>query len=143
MNKGMYIKLSKTNTRKQVGYGIFSALMPIARSVLLTIGKTLGLSALVGLASEGAGQLVKKIARKGQTGGFMIPKNIIALLIAYKHLLTAKQKQGILNALQTGGHVLIKPTRVQMGGGLGTILASIGIPIAIDLVKKVTGKGAP
>ena len=136
LNKGMDIKLSKTNIRKQVGSGIFSALMPVARSVLPTIGKTLGLSALAGLASEGASKLVKKITAKGQqTGAFMIPRNKIAQLIAYKHLLTAKQKQDILNALQTGGNVPIKPTKVQIGSGLGTILASIGIPIATDLVK--------
>ena len=43
MNKGMDIKLSKTNIRKQGGSGIFSALMPIVRSVLPTIGKKLRL----------------------------------------------------------------------------------------------------
>ena len=73
----------------------------------------------------------------------MIPQNKIAQLIAYKHQLTDKQKQDKLTALQTGGNVHIKPTKVQMGSGLGTLLASIGIPIAIDLVKKLTGKGEP
>ena len=29
-----------------------------------------------------------------------------------------------------------KPTKTQMGNGFGTILASIGIPLAIELVKK-------
>ena len=96
---------------------------------LPTIGKTLGISALAGLASEGTSQIVKK--------------NKIAQLIAYKHLLTDKQKQDILNALQTGGNVHIKPTKVQIGSGLEKILASISIPIASDLVKKLKGKGAP
>ena len=50
-NKGMYIKLAKTNIRKQA-----------RGSLLPTLGKTIGLSALAGLASEGASELVKKIS---------------------------------------------------------------------------------
>ena len=89
-----------------------------------------------------------KISGRGQTGGFIIPKNKINQVIAYKHLLTTKQKQDILNALQTGGNVTIRPTRVQSGGCLASLLASIGIPLAVDLIgkpllKAVTGKGAP
>ena len=100
--------------------------------------------ALAGAASEGASQIVKKISGKGvQTGGFLIPQNKIDQLIAYKHLLTTKQKKDILNALQTGSGVHIKPTKVQTGGFLGTLLASIGVPLAIEAIKKMTGKGAP
>ena len=55
-------------------------------------GKTLCLSALAGLASEGASQIVKKISGNGiQNGGFIIPQNKIDQFIAYKHLLTNKQ----------------------------------------------------
>ena len=64
-------------------------------------------------------------------------------MITYKHLLTTKQKKDILNALQTGSGVHIKPTKVQTGGFLGTLLASIGVPLAIEAIKKMTGKGAP
>ena len=64
-------------------------------------------------------------------------------MITYKHLLTTKQKQDILNALQTGSGVHIKPTKVQTGGFLGTLLASIGVPLAIEAIKKMTGNGAP
>ena len=99
---------------------------------------------MAGLASEGASQIVKKISGKGvQTGGFLIPQNKIDQLKAYKHLLTTKQKKDILNALQTGSGVHIKPTKVQTGGFLGTLLASIGVPLAIEAIKKMTGKGAP
>lgn len=59
LNKGMDIKLAKTNIRKQVASGILSSLLPLARTLAPTIGKTLGLSALAGLASEGASQIVK------------------------------------------------------------------------------------
>ena len=36
----------------------------------------------------------------------------------------------------------MKPTKSQYGGFLGTLLASIGIPLAIEALKKITG-GAP
>ena len=63
-------------------------------------------------------------------------------LIAYKHLLTNKQKRDILNSVQSGGKLVLKPTKSQYGGFLGTLLASIGIPLAVEAIKKITG-GAP
>ena len=59
-SKGMVITISKYNIRKQTGSGLFSPVMPLLKTVAPTIGKTLGLSALAGLASEGASQIVKK-----------------------------------------------------------------------------------
>ena len=50
--KGMQIKISKANIRKQGGSGIFSSLMPVLKSVAPTIGKKLGLSALAGAACK-------------------------------------------------------------------------------------------
>ena len=144
LKKGMDIKLSKTNIRKQVGGSLLSTVLTLGRTFGPTLAKTIGLSALAGAASEGASQIVKKISGKGvQTGGFLIPQNKIDQLITYKHLLTTKQKKDILNALQTGSVVHIKPTKVQTGGFLGTLLASIGVPLAIEAIKKMTGKGAP
>ena len=61
-NNGMVITISKNHIRKQTGSGIFSAVMPLFKTVAPTIGKTLGLSALAGLASERASQIVKKIS---------------------------------------------------------------------------------
>ena len=58
-------------------------------------------------------------------------------------MFTTKQQRDIINAAQTGSGVNITPTKTQSGGFLGTLLASIGIPLALDLVKKMTGKGAP
>ena len=138
-NKGMDIKLPKTNIRKQVGGSILTSALSLARAFGPTIAKTLGLSALAGLASEGASQVVKKISGNGtQKGGFLIPQNKIDKLIANKHLLTAKQKTDILDALQSGSGVVIKPTIKQSGGVLGTLLASIGIPMVL---KALTGSG--
>ena len=138
LRKGMEIKLAKTNIRKQVGGSLLTSILTLGRTLAPTLGKTLGLSALAGLASEGASQVVKKIS-----GGFLIPQNKIDQLIAYKHLLTNKQKKDILNSLQSGGQLVVKPTKSQYGGFLGTLLASIGLPLAIEAIKKITGKGAP
>ena len=143
LKKGMDIKLSKTNIRKQVGGSLLTSILTLGRTLAPTLGKTIGLSALAGLASEGAAQVVKKIAGKGlQSGGFLIPQNKIDQLIAYKHLLTDKQKRDILNSNQSGGQLVLKPTKSQYGGFLGTLLASIGIPLAVEAIKKMTG-GAP
>ena len=143
LKKGMDIKLTKTNIRKQVGGSLLTSILTLGRTLAPTLGKTLGLSALAGLASEGASQVVKKIAGKGvQSGGFLIPQNKIDQLIAYKHLLTDKQKRDILNSVQSGGQLVLKPTKSQYGGFLGTLLASIGIPLAVEAIKKMTG-GAP
>ena len=145
LNKGMDVKLAKTNIRKQVGGSLLTSILALGRTFAPTVAKTLGLSALSGLASEGASQLVKKMTGKGtKTGGFVVPFNKIDQLIPYKHLLTNRQKKDILNAIPVGGSVQIKPTKKQQtGGSLGTLLASIGVPLAIEVVRKITGKGAP
>ena len=141
LRKGMDIKLAKTNIRKQVGGSLLTTILTLGRTLAPTLGKTLGLSALAGLASEGASQVVKKISGNGiQSGGFPIPQNKIDQLI---DLLTNKQKKDILNSLQSGGQLVVKPTKSQYGGFLGTLLASIGLPLAIEAIKKITGKGAP
>ena len=105
--------------------------MPLANKGIAPIAT----GALSGLASLG----LDKIFGKGvQQGGFLIPQNRIAQMIAYKYLLSAGQKKDILNALQSGGQLVIKPTRTQQGGFLGTLLASIGVPL---LLNTLTGKG--
>ena len=144
LNKGMDIRLAKTNIRKQVGGNLLTSILSLGRTLLPTVGKTLGLSALSGLASEGASQLVKAISGKGvQTGGLIIPHNKINELMPYTNMFTTKQQRDILNALQSGSGVRIKPTKTQLGGFLRTLLASIGIPMAVDVVKKMLGGSAP
>ena len=144
LNKGMDIKLAKSNIRKQVGGSLLSSILTLGRTLGPGLAKTLGMSALSGVVSEGASQLVKKISGGGgQTGGFLIPNSKIQQLIANKHLLSDKQKMDIINAMQTGSGVHIKPTKKQTGGFLGTLLASIGIPLALEAFKKMTGSGGP
>ena len=140
MNKGVEIKISKTQIRKVIkhGSGLWSTLaglaLPLAKKALPKIAAPLASGALSGLASVGVNKLFG--SKKG--GGFLIPDSKVNQLIQYKDLLTAKQRQDILNALQTGSGVHIKPTQKQMGTGIGTILASIGIPMLLDAVM---GKG--
>ena len=59
-------------------------------------------------------------------------------MINYKHLLTTGQKKDILKALQTGNGLVIRPTKTQQGGFLGPLLASIGVPLLLNVL---TGKG--
>ena len=128
----MEIKLAKTNIREQVGGSLLTSILSLGRTLLPTVGKTLGLSALSGLASEGASQVVKSISGSG----LFVPFDKINHLIENKHLMSMKQKNDILKALQSGSGVHIKPTKKQSGGFIGTPLASIGIPLAVEAVKK-------
>ena len=145
LGNGVEVRISKTQIRKVIrkGGSLFSAIIPLAKSLAPTLAKTLGLSALAGLASEGASQVVKKVSGSGQTGGFLVPQDKIEKLIANKKLLTSSQKQQLISALQSGGQVFVIPTKRQSGGLLGSLLASIGIPLAIEAFKKMMGKGAP
>ena len=138
--KGMQIKISKANIRKQDGSGIFSSLMPLLKAAAPTIGKTLGLSALAGAASEGASQIIKKI-----TGGqvFQVPNANLYKLAMLSHLLTPKQRNDLAQAYNgAASDMLFKITQKQVGNGIGTVLASIGIPLVLDALKGLTGGSA-
>lgn len=52
--------------------------------------------------------------------------------------MSSGQKQQIVNTLQTGSGVVVRPTKTQEGGFLGMLLASIGVPL---LLNALTGKG--
>ena len=143
LKKGMDIKLSKSNIRKQVGGNLLSTILSVGRTFGPTLAKTLGLSALAGAASEGASQIVKKISGRGQTGGFFLPHENIEKILPYSSMLTNKQAKDIYNAMKTGSGVPITPTKEQRGGFLGALLAGIAAPLVIDALKGLTGSGAP
>ena len=135
--RGSDIKISKSQIRKAVKHGgslwgslisLGSKSLPMAMPLAKKAITPLAAGALSGLASLG----VDKIFGKGQRGGFLIPQDKIAQLIAYKHLLSAGQKKDILNTLQTGSGLVIRPTKTQSGGFLGTLLASIGAPLLLN-----------
>ena len=140
---GSDIKISKTQIRKAVRQGgslwgslinLGSKLLPMAMPLAKKAIAPLATGALSGLASLG----VDKIFGKGQRGGFLIPMDKIAQLVAYKHLLTTGQKKDILKSLQTVNGLVMRPTKTQQGRSLGTLLASIGVPL---LLNALTRKG--
>ena len=139
LGKGVQIKISKANVRKQTGSGIASSVLPVLRNVAPTIGKTLGLSALAGLASEGASQIIKKISG-GQI--FQVPNKHLYRLAMMDNLLTKGQIRDLAKAYTDNADMMFKVTNKQVGNGIGSILASIGIPMIIDAIRgKGVGRG--
>ena len=140
---GVDLKISKTQIRHlvQKGGSLWSSLLtlgakapPYASKAVTKVAPALATGALQALGSLG----IDKIFRKGQSGGFLIPQDKIDQLIQYKDLLTGKQKEQIVSAIHTGGQLIIRPTKTQSGGFLGTLLASIGVPL---LMSALTGRG--
>ena len=140
---GADLKISRTQIRYlvQEGGSLWSSLinlgmraLPYASRAVSKAGPALATGALSALGSLG----IDKIFGKGQTGGFLVPQSKIDQLIKYKDLLTKKQKEQIVSALHTGGQIVIKPTKTQSGVFLGSLLASIGIPL---ILNALTGKG--
>ena len=140
---GVDLKISKTQIRKSVreGGSLFSSLAMLGAKALpfVTKAASKALPALATGAVSALGSLgIDKIFGKGMTGGFLIPQNKIDQLIQYKNLLTNAQKEQILAAVQSG---VINPTAKQRGGFLGSLLASIGIPLPLEMGSKLFGKG--
>ena len=92
---------------------------------------------MIGLVGLSAG-----VVRKKTTGGFLIPMENLNKLALNMILLTSKQAQHFMSDLQSGKGMHIRPTKQQEGGFLGTLLASIGIPFALNVIKGLTDKGA-
>ena len=65
------------------------------------------------------------------------------MLAQLSHLLSKGQRNDLANAYNLGRDLLFKITQKQVGNGIGSILASIGIPIVLDAIKGMTGRGAP
>ena len=126
--KGMEIKLSQTQIQNtaQRGGSLFSAMLGLARPL---IKPALGALARAGL-SFGAEKVLKKIFGKG-----FGPKEIELYKLVQK--MTPTQKKAAEQYLV--GQGLVKGG-AQYGGFLG-MLASIGVPLALDLVRKMIGKG--
>ena len=139
---GSDIKISKTQIRKSVKYGgnLFSSLASIGARVLpyAIKGISKAVPALATGAATALGELgINKIFGKGIT----IPKKFFPMLPAIRGELTKSQIDLINKAYQSGGRLVIKPTRKQVEGGFLGTLASIGIPMAISLVSKMFGGG--
>ena len=123
--KGIVLKFSQNQIKKTVG-SLFSLIPTLAKAALPTAAKASGLAGL----SFGAEKALKKIFGSGG-----IPPEAIELGKLVDKL-SPTQKKSIKNVLVGRGFVGSE----QIGGFLG-LLASLGIPLAISLVKKVLGKG--
>ena len=90
-------------------------------------------------ASEGASQIIKKI-----TGGqlFQVTNKNLYKLAMLSHLLTPKQRNDLATAHNLAQDMLFKITQKQVGNGIGTVLATIGIPLVLHALKGPTGRGA-
>ena len=139
---GSDIKITKTQITKSVKHGgnLFTSLASLGARVLPYAMK--GISKAVPALATGAatalGELgINKIFGKGIT----IPKKFIPMLPAIRGEFTKSQRDLINKAYQTGGQLVITPTRRQIEGGFLGTLASIGIPVAISLVSKMFGSG--
>ena len=137
----MELRLSKAQISKNLQSGgsvltsllqLGSKMLPYATQAISKVAPALATGAAQGLGSLGINKIF---------GRFMIPQNKIEQLIKYKNLLSQKQKEDIMKALQSGGKLIIKPTKTQSGGFLGTLLASIGIPLALKALTGGGGKG--
>ena len=124
----MEIKVSQTQIQNtaQRGGSLFSTMLGLARPL---IKPALGALASAGL-SFGAEKVLKKIFGKG-----FGPKEIELYKLVQR--MTPSQKKAAEQYLVGKG--LVKGGGAQYGGFLG-MLASIGVPLAIDLVRKIIGK---
>jgi len=77
------------------------------------------------------------------TGGqiFRVPNDKLFMLVQMSNLLIPKQKRDLAAAHSLHSDMNFRVTQKQVGNGVGALLASIGIPLAIEAVKKLTGKG--
>ena len=139
---GADIKISKTQIRKvaKQGGNLFTSLASLGAKVLPYALK--GLSKAVPALATGAvsalGSLgVDKIFGKGMH----IPNEFFPMLPQVASIFTPKQIDMINEAFQNGNKLVIKPTRKQINGGFLSTLASIGVPMAIELVSKIFGGG--
>mgnify|MGYP001813225904 CR=1 FL=1 len=140
MKKGVDLKISKTQIKHIVkrGGSLASVLMGLAPKIMPAITKHILPGLALGATSSIGSTAIDKMFGRGQKGGFLIPKEKLNQLSDYVNLFTKKQIQDFYNALQMGKELFIIPTAKQKGGAIGTLLASIGIPM---LLSALSGKG--
>ena len=101
-----------------------------------------GISKAVPALATGAATALGEIGLNKIFGkGITIPPEFFPMLPNIVREFTKSQINQINKAYQTGGRLVIKPTRKQIEGGFLGTLASIGIPIAVILVSKMLGGG--
>ena len=139
---GVDLKISKSQIRKIAKHGgnLFTSLTSLGAKVLPYA--VTGLSKAVPALETGAVSALGSLGIDEIFGkGMHIPKKFYPVLPMIVNELTQSQIDQINKTMQTGGRLMLKPTRKQVEGGFLGTLASIGIPIAIELVSKMFGKG--
>ena len=139
---GSDIKISKTQIRRSVKHGgnLFTSLASLGAKVLPYAMK--GVSKVVPALATGAATALGEIGLNKIFGkGITIPHKFLPMLPPFVREFTQSQINQINKAHQSGGRLIIKPTRKQIEGGFLGTLASIGIPMAISLVSKMFGSG--
>ena len=138
---GTDIKISKTQIRKVAfkhGGNLFSSLASLGARVLPYAVK--GLSKVVPALATGAVSALGSLGIDKIFGNEIdIPKKFFPMLPYIVNELTKSQIDQINKVTQTGGRLVLKPTRKQVEGGFLGTLASIGMPMAISLVTKMLG----
>ena len=139
---GVDLKISKTQIRKvaKQGGNLFTSLASLGARVLPYAVKGIS-KAVPALATGGVSALGSLAIDKIFGKGMHIPKKFYPMLSSIVNELTQSQIDQINQVMKTGGTLMLKPTRKQVEGGFLGTLASIGIPIAIELVSKMFGKG--
>ena len=139
---GSDIKISQTQIRSLVKHGgnLFTSLVSLGTKLLPLAVK--GVSKVAPAIATGAATALGEIGLKKLFGkGITIPKKFFPFLPPFENEFTKAQIDQINKVFQTGGRLVIKPTKTQIEGGFLGTLASIGIPMAISLVSKMFGSG--
>ena len=123
-----------------MGANLFTSLMSLGARVLPY--KMKGISKVAPALATGAASARGDIGIKKLFGkGILIPPRFYPIMPTLVRDLTRSQVNNITKAYKTGGKMIIHPTRRQIEGGFLCTLASIGIPMAISLVSKMSGSG--
>ena len=139
---GSDIKISKTQIRSSVKHGgnLFTSLASLGAKILPYAIK--GVAKVAPALATGAPTALGELSTKKLFGkGITIPKKFFPMLPPFAGEFTKSQIDQINKIYNTGGRLVIKPTRKQIEGGFLGTLASIGIPMAISLVSKIFGSG--
>ena len=135
---GADIKISKTQIRKVAKSFLITCKLgskntSICCKRIIKSCTRLATGAVSALGSLGVDKIFGK--------GMYIPNEFFPMLPQVASIFTPKQIDMINKAYSNGSKLVIKPTKKQMNGGFLSTLASIGIPMAIELVSKMFGSG--
>ena len=150
-NTGAEIKISKSQIRKAVKHGgsLWSSLISLTPFVTKGVSKvaphlaTGALSALESLGIDktfGKGILPDSVVKMIQKG-IKIPVEFLVNLTNLREMFTKAQNTLIGKGYQSGKGIVLKPTIKKIHSGLLGTLAAMGIPMAIELVSNIFGKG--